>query len=193
MRNNLEKRSIRSIPAYLLILFLFCGIQLTACTSIVIHLPASIGTATTAGTPSTAQESQIAQSVFNAINKDRATAGLAALHSDAALIRSARQHNLAMMQADQLEHQLSGEAQLGDREKQQGVSWMVAEENIGFTEDVSETGALALHQAMMAERPPDDGHRQNILNGQVNQLGVDILFDNVHGRLWLTEDFAQVV
>jgi uncharacterized protein YkwD len=97
-----------------------------------------------------------------------------------------------MMAANQLSHQLSGEPAFGDREKQQGVQWWQAAENIGFTEDMSQNGALSLHKAMMAEQPPDDGHRQNILDAQSNRLGIDILFDTLHGRLWLTEDFAKV-
>jgi hypothetical protein len=46
---------------------------------------------------------------------------------------------------------------------------------------------------LMAEKPPDDGHRRTILDTRSNQLGVDILFDSTHGQLWLTEDFAEVL
>ena len=95
--------------------------------------------------------------------------------------------------ANQLEHQISGEPELGEREKQQGVQWQLAAENIGYTEDISQNGALGLHTAMMAEKPPDDGHRQNILSNESNQVGIDILVDNQHGKLWLTEDFAHVL
>jgi len=44
---------------------------------------------------------------------------------------------------------------------------------------------------MMAEKPPDDGHRRNILSTSYALIGVDVLIDAHHG-IWLTEDFAQV-
>ena len=137
-------------------------------------------------------ESQIAQAVFQAINQSRAANGLAPLKWSNALAKSARQHDLAMQAANTLAHQLPGEADLGKRESQQGVNWTFAAENIGETTDQSVNGALGLHQAMMNEKPPDDGHRQNILTTNGNIVGVDILIDQQHGKLWLTEDFAQV-
>jgi uncharacterized protein YkwD len=140
----------------------------------------------------TATESQIAQAVFKAINQSRADNGLPALKWSNALAKSAMQHDLAMEAANTLSHQLPGEADLGTRESQQGVKWTFAAENIGETTDQSVNGALALHQAMMNEKPPDDGHRQNILSKNANIVGVAILIDQQHGKLWLTEDFAQV-
>ena len=109
-----------------------------------------------------------------------------------ALAKSASQHNLAMQAANTLSHQLPGEAALGDRERQQGVNWTFAAENVGETSDQSVNGALGLHRAMMSEQPPDDGHRQNILTTSGTIVGVAILIDQQHGLLWLTEDFARV-
>ncbi len=151
------------------------------------------GTSPQAGaTGGTATENQIAQAVFQAINQSRAANGLPPLKWSAALANSARQHDLAMQAANTLSHQLPGEAALGDREGQQGVNWTWAAENIGETSDQSVNGALGLHQAMMNEQPPNDGHRQNILTTNGNIVGVAILIDQQHGLLWLTEDFAQV-
>jgi uncharacterized protein YkwD len=143
-------------------------------------------------TGATAAEKQIAQSVFQAINQSRAANGLTSLTWSTALANSARQHDLAMQAANTLSHQLPGEAALGDRERQQGVNWSWAAENVGETSDQSSNGALGLHQAMMSEQPPDDGHRQNILTTNGTTVGIAILIDQQHGELWLTEDFAQV-
>ncbi len=96
-----------------------------------------------------------------------------------------------MQAANTLSHQLPGEADLGKRESQQGIHWVWAAENIGETTEMSVNGALALHQAMMNEQPPDDGHRQNILTNVGTMIGIDILLDQQHGILWLTEDFAK--
>jgi uncharacterized protein YkwD len=143
-------------------------------------------------TGATATEDQIAQAVFQAINQSRAANGLSPLTWSTALANSARQHDQTMQAANTLSHQLTGEAALGDRERQQGVNWSWAAENIGENSDQSVNGALGLHQAMMSEQPPDDGHRQNILTTSGNIVGIAILIDQQHGLLWLTEDFAHV-
>lgn len=194
MRNNAKKKRIWYGSACLIIIFLLWSTQLTACTPGIVVQPSPTGTVSvSSGAHPNAQERQIAQAVFDAINRDRMAAKLSPLRWSDALARSGRQHNSVMAGANQLAHQLPGEAGLGDRERQQGITWRLAAENIGVTNDVSEHGALSLHQAMMAEQPPDDGHRQNILSPQSNQLGVDVLFDSLHGKLWLTEDFAEII
>ena len=148
--------------------------------------------ADTGATSSTTTENQIARAVFQAINQSRAANRLPALTWSDALANSARQHNLTMQAAKTLSHQLPGEAALGDRERQQGVNWSWAAENIGETSNQTVNGALGLHQAMMNEQPPNDGHRQNILTTSGNIVGIAILIDQQHGLLWLTEDFAHV-
>ena len=82
------------------------------------------------------------------------------------------QHDLTMQAANTLSHQLPGEAAFGDRERQQGVNWTWAAENIGETSDQTVNGALGLHHAMMNEQPPNDGHRQNILTTSGNSVGI---------------------
>ncbi len=186
-------RLIKYAHLCLIIFFLILCTQLTACIQITVGPSSSTTTAPTpSGTQASDQERQIARAVFDAINNDRAANRLSALQWSDQLARSARQHNSAMMAANSLAHQVSGEPELGEREKQQGVQWLQAAENIGYTSDMSENGAMSLHKAMMAEKPPDDGHRKNILDTQNTILGVDILFDTTHGKLWLTEDFARV-
>jgi len=143
-------------------------------------------------TDATTMEDQIARAVFQAINQSRSANGLPSLAWSTALANSARQHDLTMQAANTLSHQLPGEAAFGDRERQQDVNWSWAAENIGETSDQTVNGALGLHQAMMNEQPPNDGHRQNILTTSGNVVGIAILIDQQHGLLWLTEDFAHV-
>jgi len=140
----------------------------------------------------TASEDSIAKTVFKAINHDRASNSLTPLTWCPNLANSARQHDRAMAAAGTLAHQLNGEDDPGTREANNGVSWSEAGENIGYSGDVSVNGALELHRLMMAEQPPDDGHRQNILSQDFDVVGVDILLDPHNGVLWLTEDFAQL-
>jgi uncharacterized protein YkwD len=124
--------------------------------------------------------------VFAAINQSRAAAGLPALRWSGGLSRSAHLHNLAMAAADQLSHQLPGEASLGTRISQQG-GWSWVAENVGQSPSLSTGGALALEQLMMG----DAGHRDNILATSASLVAVDVAYDTVHHMLWLTEDFAN--
>lgn len=125
--------------------------------------------------------------MFAAINQSRAAAGLPAVRWSGELSRSAHLHNLAMAAADQLSHQLAGEASLGTRLSQQGVSWSWLAENVGESPSLSTGGALGVEQLMMG----DAGHRANILARSATLVGVDAVYDTVHHMLWLTEDFAN--
>ena len=134
----------------------------------------------------------IAAAVVAAINSARAQQGLPALTVAGDLQASAHAHDLAMAAANQLSHQLPGEPDLGTRETNAGVSWTAAGENIGWTSDMTQAGALSIEASMVAERPPNDGHRRNILSSTFTVFGVDVYLDAAHGRLWLTEDFARL-
>jgi uncharacterized protein YkwD len=137
--------------------------------------------------PAPAGAASAAGAVFAAINQSRAAAGLRALRWSGGLSRSAHLHNVAMAAANQLSHQLPGEASLGTRVSQQGVSWSWVAENVGETPSLSTGGALGLEQLMMG----DAGHRDNILARSATLVGVDAVYDTVHHMLWLTQDFAN--
>ena len=78
---------------------------------------------------------------------------------------------------------------------QQGVQWQTVGENIGEGGPVSSNDdawnmVSMIHQGMMAEKPPDDGHRRNLLSKDFHRIGISIYID-AHHTLWLTEDFAD--
>ena len=133
-----------------------------------------------------------AQAVFQAINRERAglSPPLAPLAWSDGLSESAHLHDMAMARADVLSHQVNGEAGLSARISDQGIAWTWCGENIGNYSELSTAGALAVESEMFNETPPNDDHRLNILTTQGTMVGVDVLFDPAHGRLWLTEDFA---
>lgn len=131
-----------------------------------------------------------AKAVFQAVNEARAGQHLPPLVWDPRLQQSAHRHNLAMAAADTLAHQVGDEPSLGDREAAAGVKWSFAAENIGWTTARSRIGALGIEASMFAEQPPTDAHRRNILSTSASAIGIDVLIDASHGRLWLTEDFA---
>lgn len=136
--------------------------------------------------------SQAANAVFNQINAARAQAGLPTLQWSNMLVNSAHKHNLAMMAGNQLSHQLPYEPAFSTRISQAGVNWSFVAENIGVSSDYLDptNAATSLDQAMLDEKPPDDGHRQNILSN-ATIIGIDVLIDTQNQNLWLTEDFAR--
>ena len=139
----------------------------------------------------TSQAQQLARYVFGLINHDRVAMGLPAYSWSNALAGGAHLHNVRMMAYGQLSHQCPGEAGLGTRITNDGIAWRAAGENIGWSNYPNpQQGVLVNHQSMMAEKPPDDGHRQNILSTSFNLVGIDVLVD-AHQNVWLTEDFAQ--
>jgi len=131
-----------------------------------------------------------ARAVFQAVNEARAGQQLPALTWSPQLQQSAHQHNLAMAAANTLAHQVGAEPDLGSRISATGLQWHFIAENVGWTTAQSRAGALGIEASMFAETPPADEHRQNILSSKATLIGIDVLIDNSHGRLWLTEDFA---
>lgn len=157
--------------------------------------------ATTAQTPQAAsqakkpltREQTIANGVLRMLNGERAVHGRPALTMNNRLINSAHAHNLAMAAANEMSHQLPGEANLGDRVLAAGYDFHYAGENIGYNSDMTLAGAKLLEQMMYDEGPPPAGvvnHYANIVSGQYRNVGIDIYLDNAHDRLWITEDFG---
>lgn len=128
------------------------------------------------------------------INAARSAEGLPALSLDTGLSKAAALHNQRMIDGCGLSHQCSGEGGIGDRFSAQGVRWSSAGENIGVGNAANnDTAVLAaangLCDSMLAETPPNDGHRKNLLNRSFKKIGLSIVRDN-SGRVWLTQDFV---
>jgi uncharacterized protein YkwD len=132
--------------------------------------------------------------VFAAINRSRAEHHVGALSFSGQLVSSAHSHNLAMAGANEMSHQVAGEADLSTRISRTGASWNDAAENVGWTTDNSTSAALALHNIMMGEGKPPAGqtnHYSNIVNPDMHSVGIDVIWDPVNNKLWLTEDFTN--
>jgi len=77
-----------------------------------------------------------------------------------------------------------------------GVHWTAAGENIGEGGPVADTTAaiaqmaVGLTQSMLNEKPPDDGHRRNILSSSFTHIGIAVFRDS-SGTVWLTQDFSN--
>ncbi|SHM87747.1 CAP domain-containing protein [Cryptosporangium aurantiacum] len=136
------------------------------------------------------------QQVLARINAARADAGLGPVTMSAPLVAAAHAHNLEMAGGCGLSHQCGGEAGLGDRISAQGTSWSRVAENVGTggpvdnSESAQADMAVGLTNSMLAEVPPDDGHRKNILNPELSRIGIDVIRE-ADGTVWLTHDFAN--
>jgi uncharacterized protein YkwD len=146
---------------------------------------------TTPSAPKSTVDQLLAQ-----INKLRAQHGLPAYTLLSGLNASAHKHNLKMMGSCGLSHQCPGEASLGDRISAEGVHWTSAGENIGYsgphpnTTSALISAAEGLTTSMYNEKPPDDGHRLNLLSTSFHHVGIDVVRDS-SGTVWLTQDFSN--
>ncbi len=195
---QIASRDIRMRKIYCSLIALLLLLQLTACTGvpgITISQGTPVATATGSQAQGAGEEQQLAQRLFKQINQDRAANGLAPLAWEPGLERSTHQHDLVMAAGCGLMHQCPNEPDLGTRISNQGVQWQTVGENIGeggpvFSNDLAWNMVSMIHQGMMAEKPPDDGHRRNLLSKDFHRLGISISID-AHQTLWLTEDFAN--
>jgi uncharacterized protein YkwD len=146
--------------------------------------------------PAGSQQGAPADQVLAVINQARVAAGLPAYTVSSGLDLSATRHNTVMASGCGLSHQCPGEAALGARETAAGVTWTSAGENIGEGGPVSDTTAaisemaVTLTQDMLAEKPPDDGHRLNILSSAFHHIGIAVYRDS-SGTVWMTQDFSN--
>jgi uncharacterized protein YkwD len=137
-----------------------------------------------------------ANQVLALINQARSQAGLPALTFSAGLDQSASAHNLTMANGCGLSHQCPGEPPIGTRETDAGVHWTSAGENIGEAGPEADTtaaiaaAAIGLTQDMLNEKPPDDGHRLNILSSSFTHIGIAVRRSS-SGTVWLTQDFSN--
>ncbi len=136
------------------------------------------------------------EQVLALINQARAQAGLPAYTVSPGLDTSAARHTALMAGGCGLSHQCPGEPDLGARETAAGVAWTAAGENIGEGGPVADTPAaiaqmaVGLTRSMLAEKPPDDGHRLNILSSAFTHAGISVFRDS-SGTVWMTQDFSN--
>jgi uncharacterized protein YkwD len=125
---------------------------------------------------------QEAWQIVQLANQARAQAGAGPLKWDPALALAARQHCLRMAAKGQLSHQFAGEPEAGERAAQAGAHFSLIEENVAL----GPTPA-AIHNEWMHS----PHHRANLLNSQVDRIGVAV----VAGRngLYAVADYARAV
>jgi uncharacterized protein YkwD len=142
-----------------------------------------------------ATDDSVLAQVLAHINQARVDAGLSTLTLDDDLSKASALHNQLMINGCGLSHQCSGEESIGPRFSAQGVKWTSAGENIGFGSSGGSdaeiiTAANGLTDSMLAEKPPNDGHRKNLLNTGFKHIGLSVVRDS-KGVTWMTQDFVN--
>ncbi len=128
--------------------------------------------------PSTPAE----QLIFIQANEDRARHGVAPLRWSSQLARAATLHAARMAGAYAISHQFAGEPDLQTRAMQAGADFSVIAENVAVNPDPT-----ALNDAWMHS----PGHRANLLNPQLNSIGVALV---QRGNEWFAvQDFSRSV
>jgi uncharacterized protein YkwD len=152
--------------------------------------------ATATSAPPVTESDSAEKQVLTLINRARAEAGLPGYTTADGLHNSAGRHDELMAAGCGLSHQCPGEPPLGERESAAGVHWTSAGENVGEGGPVPDSPAaiaqmaVVLTKDMLRERPPDDGHRRNLLSSAFHHIGIAIFRDR-HGTVWMTQDFSN--
>ena len=157
--------------------------------------PAPTTTAPTAAPTTPPAGDAVIGQVLAHINAARTANGLAPFALSADLSKAAAAHNALMVGGCGLSHQCPGEAGLGQRFTAAGVSWNSAGENIGQGNAANNAASIVaaangLTDLMLAEVPPNDGHRRNLLNAGFKRIGLAVT-RGADGRVWFTQDFVN--
>jgi hypothetical protein len=120
------------------------------------------------------------QRILELTNQDRTAQGLQPLHWDRSLAAAAAVHVDRMKDEKTLSHQYPGEPDVKARAAQAGAHFQAIAENIAMG-----PSAEAIEKQWMNSLP----HRQNILDPQMNSIGIAVVQKD--GYLYAVEDFAN--
>ena len=139
--------------------------------------------AATPDIPYVEYEFQVEQDLLQLANQSRQRAGAPTLVLDTGLTTAARAHAQAMLQANQLSHQFTGEPTLAQRlAATSSLQLDQAAENVAL--DYSAAGG---HEHLMLSPP----HRANLLNPAYNVVGLGVVRSG--DRLYIVQDFAHAL
>jgi hypothetical protein len=120
--------------------------------------------------------------ILQLANQARAASGASPLQWDWALATGARQHCLRMAAEGPISHRYGGEPDLSERAGQAGAHFSLIEENVA----IGPTPAR-IHDEWMNSA----GHRTNLLNPQVDRVGVAVV--SSRGVLYAVADYERSV
>ncbi len=132
------------------------------------------------------------QAALDMVNQSRQQNGVPPLMMDEALHQLARARAQDMSARNYFSHITPEGKSPFDLMTAGGISYRMAAENIGYgvgfgspTDSVRNN-----HNTMMAETPPDDGHKENILNGSLHKVGIGV-YTGQNGKTYYVCDFTD--
>lgn len=133
----------------------------------------------------------IEQQVVALTNQLRAQHGCPALTISPELSAAARAHSQDMALSDFFSHTGSNGSSLADRATAAGYQSAMLAENLAAGYATAEQVVNGWYN----ETPPNDGHRKNILNCSLNEIGVGYFYladdaGNMNFRSYWTQDFG---
>jgi hypothetical protein len=123
-----------------------------------------------------------AEQLFALANQTRAQTGSGRLAWDSALAAAALNHCKRMAAEGPISHRYNGEADLANRAGHAGAHFQLIEENVA----VGPTASM-IHDEWMHS----PGHRSNLLNPEVDRVGVAVVASR--GVLYAVADYSQAV
>jgi uncharacterized protein YkwD len=123
--------------------------------------------------------------MISLVNRDRG--GVPALRENGQLDSAAQAHSVKMAASSNMSHDGwdSEIAATGFSPGPPGMTGQnIAMRSGGYSPD-------AIESMFFNETPPNDGHRQNILNGSFHQIGIGCVINNATGVYWWTQDFGS--
>lgn len=119
--------------------------------------------------------------VLTLVNQERATAGCAKLTKDSRLVKAARGHSADMAARNYFDHTTPEGVTFDKRITNAGYRFSRAAENIA----AGQSSPASVMDAWMNS----SGHRANILNCKLTNLGVGLIY-STGGRPYWTQDFG---
>lgn len=169
-----------------------CAFVVSSGNSWLTPTPAPLPSGSSSSCPPVAgfEDATVEAQLLATVNQARADAGVAPLSNEDLIQREALVHSEDMT-CYGMSHFVPPGTDPASRMAAVGVQFSWHGENIGWSGVGSDWDKVMwLFNSMMAEQPPNDGHRQNILSPHFDRTGIGIYVENASGRLWLTEDFA---
>ncbi len=123
-----------------------------------------------------------AEQLFALANQARTQAGAGRLEWDPALAEAALYHCRRMAYEGPIAHRYDGEADVAGRAAQAGARFGLIEENVAVG-----PSAEAIHQEWMNS----PGHRDNLLNPEVDHVGIAVVANR--GVLYAVADYSHAV
>lgn len=126
-------------------------------------LPLALGACATASLPSAPAEQLTLDRTraLGSVNAFRAEHGMPPLRMEAHLMAAAAAQSAAMAKRGKMDHEVAGK--LPDRVRAAGYDWTTTAENIA--------ASFRDHDSAMAAWVASPGHRKNLLNTQVTEIG----------------------